>query len=329
MKKKIGILLICLLFLGGCSEAKLIDGKEAIVTFNEKEDEGITAEDLYTVLKETYGIEHLVDMIDTKLLDKEYEETDDEKSYINQVIKSVKDYASQNNTEYLTYIKSAYGVDSEKGFKDYISLNYKRSLYTEDYAKTLVTDKQIEEYYEQYTIGDIEASHILITVDVKSDATDEEKTEAENKAKKEAEDLIKKLDEGADFASLAKEYSDDSANAENGGELGYFNRGQMDEAFEEAAVSLEVGKYSKTPVKSSFGYHIIYKTNQKDKPSLEDAKDTIITTVSKELLEVNSGNIYLEAMEDLRNKNNMNFVDTDLKNDYDEYLTSIKSGTNN
>ncbi|MBQ3141917.1 MAG: peptidylprolyl isomerase [Bacilli bacterium] len=322
MFKKLGILLICLLFIGGCTEAKLIDGEEAIVTFNEKEDEGITAEELYSKLKEVYGINHLVDMIDTYLLEKEYEETDEEKNYVNQILSSIKDSAKTNNYNYEDYIKATYGVANEKGLKEYISLNYKRSKYTEDYAKTLVTDKQINEYYEKYTIGDIEASHILITADVDSNATDEEKTKAEEAAKKTAEEIIKKLDAGEDFATLAKEYSDDTGSAENGGELGYFNRGVMDEAFEEAAVALEKGKYSKTPVKSSFGYHIIYKTNQKDKPSLKDAKETIIETISKELIETDSTTIYFDALKDLREKNKLNFVDSDLKNDYDEYLNN-------
>ena len=321
--KKIIILLAFLLFLGGCGKAKLIDGKEAIVTFDNKKVEGITAEDLYDALKETYGVNYLIDMIDTTLLEKEYKKDDNEKTYINQVISSMKEYAEQNSVDYLDYIKSTYGVSDEKGFKEYITLNYRRNLYTEDYAKTLVTDKQIEDYYEKYSIGDIKAFHILITSDAAQNATDEEKKTAEETAKKKAEDLIKELDNGADFKELAKKNSKDSASAVNGGELDYFNRGEMDKAFEDAAVELEVGKYSKTPVKSAYGYHIIYKTEQKDKPSLKDAKEGIIETISKELLEANSSSIYLEAMQNLREKYKMNIVDSDLKGSYEDYLTKL------
>lgn len=322
--KKIMFLLICLLFLGGCGEAKLIDGKEAIVTFNNSKKEGITAEDLYNVLKEKYGINFLIDMIDTKLLSEKYKETDEEISYINQVINSINEYATKNNTTFLDYIKSNYGLASEEEFKEYISLNYKRGLCAEDFAKTLVNDKQIEDYYKDYTIGDIKASHILIDVNVKKDATDEEKKKAEEDAKNKAIEIIKKLDKGEDFAKLAKENSKDSSNAKNGGDLGYFNRGVMDKSFEDAAVALEKGQYTKTPVKSAFGYHIILKTDQKKKPSLKEAKEAIIETIAKETLETNSNNIYIQALEDIRTKNKMNIKDSDLKNGYENYLSKLK-----
>lgn len=326
--KKIAILLTFVFLLSGCHEAKLIDGKEAIVTFDDKE-EGITAEDLYSVLKDKYGTEYMINMIDTYLLEKEYDEDDDEKKYINDVIKSVKEYATQNNYSYEDYIKNSYGTQTEKEFKEYISLNYRRNKYTEDYTKTTVTDKQINEYYDKYTIGDIKASHILITSDAASDATDEEKTTAENNAKKKAEEIIKELDNGAKFSDLAKKYSKDEASAKNGGDLGYFNRGQMVQAFEDAAVELETGKYSKTPVKTTYGYHIIYKVEQKDKPSLEDSKETIIKTVAKELLEANSGNLYIEALENLRSKYKMNIDDSELKSGYEAKMASMKSGKTN
>jgi len=94
------------------------------------------------------------------------------------------------------------------------------------------------------------ARHILIKAD--NDATQEEKNEAEKKAN----EIIEKLKNGEDFAALAKEYSEDPGSKDNGGEY-LFGKGKMVEEFEKAAFGLEPGKFTETPVKTSYGYHII------------------------------------------------------------------------
>ena len=66
----------------------------------------------------------------------------------------------------------------------------------------------------------------------------------------------------------AKKYSDDTASAKKGGDLGYFNSEDMDGGFYNGAKSLNKGQYSKEPVESSYGYHIILKTGEKKKKSL-------------------------------------------------------------
>ncbi len=322
MKKISLICLTCILLLTACGKVELIDGNAKIVSF--KDEEGISAESLYETLKEAYGIDYLVDMIDTYLLDKEYDETDTENEYIKQVVNSIKDAAEKYDIEFEDYIKQYYGVVNESGLKEFIRLNYRRNLYLSDYAKTLVTDKQINEYYETTAVGDMKVKHILIMPDSDSDATTEEQEEAENEALQTAKDIIKKLDAGEDFSELAKEYSDDTASASNGGELDYFNRGEMDENFEEASVNLEVGKYTTSPVKSSYGYHIIYKVDQKEKDSLENIKDEIIDTISEELIS-STANIYYNSLQNLREKYDMEIIDSELKSDYSNYLLSLTS----
>ena len=180
--KKILIFCLCALLLTGCGDVKLENGENAIVSFNNGD--GITAQDLYDELKEMYGVNHLVNLIDAKLLDLEYEETTEELEYVQQIVDSVK---SESGDEFIDYIEYYYGVNSEEAFEDYIRLNYHRSLWIEDYARETVTDKQIEDYYNDVYVGDMEVSHILITSDATSDMTDDEKkaaeTEAYNKAK--------------------------------------------------------------------------------------------------------------------------------------------------
>jgi peptidyl-prolyl cis-trans isomerase C len=71
-----------------------------------------------------------------------------------------------------------------------------------------------------------------------------------------AKDLIAQIDQGADFQKLAQENSSDGSAAE-GGDLGWFSPGQMVKPFSDAVQQLEIGKYTATPVKSDFGWHVI------------------------------------------------------------------------
>ena len=315
--KKVLLVVICLLLVTGCGDVKLKNGENAAVTF--KDNDGISSDDLYNELKKNYGANTLINMIDAYLLEKEYDTTSDEKDYIKEVISSVKEYAAQYDMTFTDYISNYYGVTTEDAFKELVSLNYRRNLWSTDYAKTQVSDKQIKEYYETYTIGDIEASHILISTQATSDMADDEKDNLNSEALKKAKEVIVKLNNGEDFAELAKEYSDDTASAKDGGKLGYFNRGQMVSAFEEAAIALKVGEYSKTPVKTEFGYHIIYKTNQKDKPTLEEAKDGIVEKIASELLASDS-TLYAKSLVALREKYEMTIKDSVLKSGYDSLV---------
>ena len=318
--KKILIFCLCALLLTGCGDVKLENGENAIVSFNNGD--GITAQDLYDELKEMYGVNYLVNLIDAKLLDLEYEETTEELEYVQQIVDSVK---SESGDEFIDYIEYYYGVNSEEAFEDYIRLNYRRSLWIEDYAREIVTDKQIEDYYNDVYVGDMEVSHILITSDATSDMTDDEKKAAETEAYNKAKEIIEKLNNGEDFATLAKENSDDSGTASDGGVVGTVNYGMnYDEDFVDAAAALEEGKYSSTPVKTQFGYHIIYKTKQNEKESLEDSTDTIREIIANESLN-NNTLLYSEALEALREKYEMNIVDSDLNSDYQEYLKEITS----
>ena len=313
MKKKILILIACLLLVTGCKDVKLKNGENAIVTFEEG---GISSDDLYNKLKAQYGGEAITNLIDEYLLDKKYDETTEENDYIKNMIKSLKDAAKEAGTDLDTYISAYYGIKDEDSLKDYLRLSYRRDLWKTDYAKETVTDKQIKEYYEGYIYGDIEASQILITIDTKADATDDEKKKAENAALDKAKEVIKKLKAGEDFAKLAKEYSKDATSSENGGSLGKVNDGDLAEEALSALRNLKDGSYTTTPVKSAYGYHILYRTSAEEKPALDDVKEDIITKVGEEIA---SADGFLQtALKALREKNNMKFVDTTLEKEFNK-----------
>ncbi len=127
----------------------------------------------------------------------------------------------------------------------------------------IITDEEIKDYFEENkesfnTEEQIKASHILVD-------SEEKAVEVKNK-----------LNAGEDFAELAKEYSTDNSNKDNGGSLGFFGRGEMVPEFEDIAFSLEAGKTSE-PVKTDFGYHII-KVEEK-----KEAKEAVLEENSKQV----------------------------------------------
>lgn len=321
MKKKLGIS-ICLisalvLTVTGCGKkAELDDNKTAVSLKGIK----ITATDYYNEIKKS-NISKLVDMIDHQLFDEKYESNDEEDQAVEEQINQLKQSYSDDTT-FQSVIQQYFGVNSEDELEDMLRLEYKRKVAVEDFVADNLTDKEIEDYYDQNIIGDIKASHILITPDVDSDATDEEKEKAENKAKKEAERIIKKLDEGEDFAKLAEEYSDDEATAKNGGDLDYFNTDNMDENFMDAIKKLDNDEYTKEPVKTQYGYHIILKVDQKEKPKLKEVKDSIKETLANNKLNNNS-TLHYETLMDIREENNIKWNDDELEKQYNELMDQL------
>lgn len=323
MKKKLLVLAVIGLLMSGCGKVPTLkNGEEAVVTF--KDADSISVNELYENIKSSYALNSLIDMIDTKILYLEYTDKDkDIKEYVDSNLDSMREYY-KTDEELISTFNSYYGTGftAIEDFEEYLALNYLRNLATEDYAKSNISEKSIKNYYKNSVVGDIEASHILITPDVTDDMTDEEKETAEDEALNEAKDLIKKLDEGANFADLAKEYSDDEGSATNGGALGAFNKGDMVESFETAAYALEVNEYSKEPVESEHGYHIILKTKVYDKKELDEVKEEIIETLAKEKLS-SDATISINALSALREKYGFKIQDDELASQYRKYMNNL------
>ena len=158
-------------------------------------------------------------------------------------------------------------------------------LYVNEQRKKLVTDKAIEAQYKEviknFKAEQIQASHILV------------KTEAEAKA------IIAQLNKGGDFAELAKAKST-GPSGKDGGALGWFGKGQMVPTFEQAAFALQKGKFTTTPVKTQFGFHVI-KLNDKrmqPKPTLAELKPQI----SEQILEMELNKMLAKKAEDSKIK---------------------------
>ena len=152
--------------------------------------------------------------------------------------------------------------------------------------------KYYEEHKADYYKDEVKASHILIST---VDDNGKELSEAKKKeAKKKAEEVLKKAKSGEEFSELAKEYSDDPGSAANGGDLGYFTKGQMVQPFEEAAFSLKSGEISGL-VESEYGYHIIKVYDKIDKQlTFDEVKDEINKTLTEDK--------YMESIEAITKK---------------------------
>lgn len=274
----------------------------------------VTANDLYEDMKDVYSISSLLDKIDNKILEEKYPETDEMNDELKQQAESYysayKQYYKMDKETFL----SNNGFGSEKAFLEYLRLQYRRNKYAEDYIKTLISDKEVEKYYEDKVYGDINTKHILVKVD--SSASDEDKKKAEDLAK----EIISKLNNGKSFDDVKEEYKDQITYEE----LGYKSyNANLESAYMEAMQKLENNSYTKEPVKTSYGYHVIYRIDQKEKPTLEDVKEEIIDSLVSEKKSEDK-NISYVALDKMREESGLKFSDTVLEKKYNTYMSQYK-----
>jgi peptidyl-prolyl cis-trans isomerase C len=161
----------------------------------------------------------------------------------------------------------AAGYDKDPAFQRKLDFLNQRALHAEVIEKEItpaMTDEAIKARYDkeiasQPPVEEVRARHILV------------------KTKEEADEIIKQLDAGGDFEAIAKEKSSDTGSGAQGGDLGFFSAGMMVPEFETAAFALEVGAYTKTPVQSQFGFHVIkLEEKRKREPvKFDEVKDQI------------------------------------------------------
>lgn len=308
----VGFLIATLLFrciLWPDRIATLKDGTQPVANLGDKI---ITADDLYQSMKEHYSVNLLLNDVDDMILSEKYPSD----NAMEEQVKSTADYYYNTYEKSYGYTKeqflSQYGFSSEKEFLDSLRLDYRKNKYYEDYALKLVTDKEIEKYYEDEVFGDVDSKHILVSTgeDGLSDAD----------AKKLANEIIDKLNKGTSWDDVTKEYKDKIVTED----LGYnaFNA-SLESAYLKECKNLEVNTYSKTPVLTSYGYHIVFKKAQKDKPKLEDVKDDIRDILAKQKKEKDN-NLYYKSLIKMREDAKLEFVDSKYEEAYKKYINEYK-----
>ena len=164
-------------------------------------------------------------------------------------------------------------LDATPEFKARMQFLKDRALHNDFFKQQVVdkiTDADVRARYDKEMAAmppqnEVRARHILV------------------KTKEEAEAIIKQLDGGASFEDVAKAKSTDGSAAQ-GGDLGYFSAGQMVPEFEEAAMALDVGKYTKEPVQTQFGFHVIKLEDKRvqQPPAFDQVKDQVKSILIRE-----------------------------------------------
>ncbi|MFC3162023.1 peptidylprolyl isomerase [Ciceribacter thiooxidans] len=204
-------------------------------------------------------------------------------------------------------VKLLAGNATAEGLKDdpayqqrmqFIAERELHNLYFKKHVVDAVTDDEVKARYEKEIAAlpkqeEVRARHILV------------KTEDEAKA------VIAELDKGKDFVELAKEKSTDP-NKSEGGDLGYFTKGRMVPEFEQAAFAMEKGTYSKTPVKTQFGFHVIKVEDKRDAPppAYEDVAQQVRQLVMRDK--------YLELIAKAKADQKVEIVDETLRKGYED-----------
>jgi peptidyl-prolyl cis-trans isomerase C len=161
-----------------------------------------------------------------------------------------------------------------------------------------ITDADIKARYDKEVAGrpaeqEVKARHILV------------------KTEEEAKKLIAELDAGAKFEELAAKHTTDPSGKDTGGDLGYFGAGMMVPEFEKAAMETAVGSYTKVPVQTQFGFHIIKVEDKRVKaaPPLEQVKDQVKSILLRER--------YTAFLDELRKAAKVEILDPALKAELD------------
>jgi peptidyl-prolyl cis-trans isomerase C len=168
-----------------------------------------------------------------------------------------------------------------------------RDAYFDKSVREAISDADARKFYDGQVSGvkpeeEVRARHILV------------------ESKDKAREIFEKIAHGSDFAQLAKEHSKDPGSKDQGGELGFFKRGQMVPQFEEAAFKLKKGEVS-DPFESQFGWHIIRVDDRRQRaaPPFETVKDRVVASMIHQKAQ--------QIATDLRGKAQIEYIDPEIK----------------
>lgn len=300
-------------------------GEEIVATIKGKK---VTADELYLILKDANGKDQLLSIIDEYIADKEVTVTEEDEKYVQEVVDYYVEYAEYYETDLATFLANYVGINgisTEKEFAEFVLKDYKKTLAVQKYIGEKADEKELKEYYKENFTDTLTVKHILIEVDKEAEDADKADEEAYQKAVKLIQKLnnteAKKLDKK--FEELAEKNSDDTGTYANGGLVENFKKSEVEKAFYEASYKLKDGEYTKEPVKTAYGYHVILKVSSTPVEKYED----IVADVKKAYAEAQlSSDSTLLALkwEELRNEYKLSIKDDLIKKAYNDALDEVK-----
>lgn len=309
----IGIAITCVagvllnFFAKSAGIARLKYGEEVVATVNGK---GIKASDIYEKVKKQNGLNLIMSDIDNMILDEMYQLTDKEKEEAKeQADYYLQMYAAQGYTQEAFF--KAYGFANYDEFVKDIEMQTKSSKYLYDYLEKKLEKDAVQNYYNEHKseIETYDSEHVLVRIT--DTVTDEQALALIN-------EILTKVNEGKTFEDIEKEYGDKIVHEE----LGFQGKdSNLEQTYIDALVAMEDNSYSKEPVKTSYGYHIIHR---KSTATLDDLRETIIEKLSEDTLK-NDQNITYKAFVELRKEKNLEIFDKELKEEYDKYVDDLNA----
>lgn len=295
----IGVLITCLVVL--CMNYF----KNRIATVAGKK---ISAKTIYDKVKLTEGLTLMMTEVDKAILNDMYTLTEKEEEQAKKQADNYIDYYTANGYTEQEFLEGI-GFSTYDEFLEDIKASIKTNKYLYDYLEKKLEPGEIEKYYNENKdeIETYDSEHILVKIT--DDVTDQEALTLAN-------EIIGKLNEGKTFNEIVEKYKDKIVHEE----LGFQGKNaSLEQSYIDELVALKDGEYSKTPIKTSYGYHIVHRLATS---TLEDLRETIIEILSTDFISENS-NFKYKAFVELRKENNLTIYDKELKKQYDEYCEKL------
>ena len=311
IEKNLIIALVCALVIGliiGCLGMYLVGGTRVARVKGKT----LTSNDLYKKMKDYYSINLILEDIDAAILSNKYklegEELEELKKTAQKYIETYENYYGYTEEAFL----SENGFDSIDDFVDYLSVDYKRTVYYYEYLEEKLEKDAVQKYYDENAFGKINTKHIL--AQISDEMTDEQALTL-------SKEIIGRLQQGEQFDELAEEYKtkyEGKVLVEDLGEQGAFDN--LEKSYVDAMKELSKGEYTTTPVKTTYGYHVIYcvdKTDKTDKISRKD-KMHIIEKIATNIMSSDS-DLYTKVLIKMREDAKLKIYDKEIKEKYKEY----------
>lgn len=297
-------------FATSAGMAKLKYGDETIATVNDK---NISTQTIYNKAKTAYGLNYIISEADKIILDEMYELTEKEEKEVKEEAKYYIDYYKEMGYTEEEFLRGN-GFTTYEEFEADIRSSKKSNKYLYDFLEAKLEKDAVKKYYDENkdSIETYDSEHILVKI------TD---TVTDEQALALANEIIGKLNEGKTFDEVVEEYKDKITHEE----LGYQGKtASLEQTYIDEIVALEDGAYSKTPVKTSYGYHIVHKIATS---TFEELRGTIIETLSEDLIKSDS-NLTYKAFVELRKDKNLTIYDEDLNKQYEQYCEKLYGTAN-